>query len=78
MHVAFAGVGDLAAAKDLLHRAEQAALLANEVEEIFSLKTYQDVTVSEFLSHNSQMVSAIERGELWDGMKLPPKADAAC
>ena len=71
MHIAFACSGDHAAARDALRKARRAAESVGEIEDVFSVKGYRMVPVSEFLAINDEMLAALDRGELWDGMKLP-------
>jgi len=69
MHIAYACVGDVNRAREILHEATGFAALASG--EIFSVVTYQFVNKEEFLKYNNTCAAALERGELWDGMKLP-------
>ena len=71
MHIAFACSGDLVAARDALKKARRAAEGVGEIEDIFTVKSYLMVPVLEFLAINDEMLAALDRGELWDGMKLP-------
>lgn len=71
MHIAFAVTGDLTRARQTLDKARDAANLLGTVDEVFSVKNYLPQPVSLFLTENDEMISALERGELWDGMKLP-------
>jgi tetratricopeptide (TPR) repeat protein len=71
MHVPFALTGSVPKAKDALAKARHAAELLGDIEDMFSVKTYTDVPVPEFLTINDQMSAALERGQLWDKMKLP-------
>ncbi len=70
MHIAYACVGNLERAKDFLQRAAlYAAPLPNKAV-IFSVRRYAFVAKTEFLEDNRYLLLALERGELWDGMKL--------
>ena len=71
MHIAYAMTGDLRRAHEALIKAGQAASLLGQAEDIFTPKTYKHVPVKEFLHINDEMLTALDRGELWDGMKLP-------
>jgi hypothetical protein len=71
MHIAFACSGDIEAARDALRKARRAAESVGEIEDIFSVKAYRMVPVPEFLAINDAMLAGLDRGELWDGMKLP-------
>ena len=70
IHIAAACVGNLPAAREALQKAHRAAIAVGEVEDVFSVKCYKFVPVPEFLAINDEMLSALDRGELWDGMKL--------
>jgi MinD-like ATPase involved in chromosome partitioning or flagellar assembly/tetratricopeptide (TPR) repeat protein len=78
MHIAFAMTGDLNRAKEALLKAHTAASRVGRAEDIFSPKTYRLVSVDEFLKINDEMLAALDKGQLWDGMPLPttenPKA----
>jgi tetratricopeptide (TPR) repeat protein len=80
MHIPFALTGDLAQARQALHKARQAAQHLGPTEDIFSVKTYTEVPVKDFLKINDEMLAALDRGQLWDGMTLPtgpmPPAEA--
>ena len=71
MHIAYACSGSISGARDALRKARRAAESVGEIEDIFSVKDYRMVPVAEFLEINDEMVAALDRGELWDGMKLP-------
>ncbi len=71
MHIAFACAGDLPAAQDALRKAKYAAESVGEVEDVFTVKFYREVPVRQFIDINNEMLAALSRGELWDGMKLP-------
>lgn len=71
IHIALACSGDAVGAREALQKAKRAAMAVGEVEDIFSVKRFRNVPVSEFLAINDEMLAALERGELWDGMKLP-------
>jgi tetratricopeptide (TPR) repeat protein len=73
MHIAFAGIGDLTRAREALEKAGRAAQALGEFEDIFCVKSYQLVPVAEFLTINNEMLAALDHGELWDGMKVPPQ-----
>jgi hypothetical protein len=49
----------------------RAGVAVGELEDLFSVKSYRMTPVSEFLENNDEMLAALNRGELWDGMKLP-------
>ena len=77
MHIAFAIVGDLDRARDALIRSRMAAELLGLAEDIFTVKTYTNVPVRDFIAINDEMLAAINKGQLWDGMSLPtPKSES--
>ena len=71
MHIAFAIVGDLARAREALIKSRMAAELLGLAEDIFTVKTYTNVPVRDFIAINDEMLAAINKGQLWDGMPLP-------
>ena len=71
IHIAYAMTGDLARARDALAKARQAAERLGPTEDIFSVKTYTDTPREEFLVINDEMLAALDRGQLWDGMIIP-------
>lgn len=72
MHIAFAMVGDVAKARDVLNKARLAAELLGLAEDIFTVKNYTWVPLETFLAINQEMLGALDKGQLWDGMALPP------
>lgn len=72
MHIAFAMVGDVARAREALVKARMAAELLGLAEDIFTVKTYTNVPIRDFLAINDEMLAALDQGRLWDGMPLPP------
>ena len=71
IHIGFAMTGNHARAKDALLKARHAAELLGSAEDLFTVKNYSTVSVKEWLAINDEMLAALDRGELWDGMKLP-------
>ena len=71
MHIAYACCGDVAIARDCLMKARLAAEMVGEVDDIFSVETYQEVPADVFLKTNSAMIGALADGKLWDGMEIP-------
>ncbi len=71
VHIAFAMTGDIARACEALGKARQAAERLGPAEDAFSVKTYTDVPIKEFLQVNDAMLAALDLGQLWDGMPLP-------
>jgi tetratricopeptide (TPR) repeat protein len=71
VHIGFACTGNIIAAREALQKAKRAAMAVGELEDLFSVKCYRHVAGTEFLSINDEMLAALDRGELWDGMKLP-------
>ena len=76
MHIALACAGDRAAAMDALKKSRRIAEMVGEIEDLFCVRTYRMCPVSDFLRDNDEMLAALERGQLWDGMTLPV-ADSA-
>lgn len=70
IHIAFAATGDLPAAREALGKARRAAEAIGEIEDVFSVKVYRQVPATEFLTATDEMLAALDRGELWDGMGL--------
>jgi cellulose biosynthesis protein BcsQ len=70
IHIAYAVTGDINRAKMTLAKAHDAAMLLGSADDVFSVKTYTYVPVSVFFNENNEMQEALNRGELWDGMKL--------
>ena len=71
MHIAYALIGDLSVAKDCLRKALRAAETVNDLEDIFSVRDYRMVNRDEFKATTEELIAALDRGELWDGTKLP-------
>ena len=71
IHIAFAMVGDPDRAREALTKARMAAELLGLAEDIFTVKTYTNVPVRDFIAINDEMLAAINKGQLWDGMPLP-------
>jgi MinD-like ATPase involved in chromosome partitioning or flagellar assembly len=71
MHIPYALVGDIEKSKDCLRKAHRNADAVNDLEEIFSVRDYREVSRDEFKASNEEFLAALSRGELWDGMKLP-------
>ncbi|MDD5261251.1 MAG: AAA family ATPase [Methylacidiphilales bacterium] len=71
MHIPYALHGQLQKANELLIKAQKAAESVGEIDDIFCVIDYQFNPKSVFLDHNKRMLDALDRGELWDGMKLP-------
>jgi MinD-like ATPase involved in chromosome partitioning or flagellar assembly len=71
MYVAYACVGRYVEAHQALIKAAKVAQLVSEVDNIFSVKDYLYVHKKEFLAINKAMLAALDRSELWDGMKIP-------
>jgi hypothetical protein len=78
IHIAFAVVGDAGRAREALNKARMAAELLGLAEDVFTVKTYTEVPVKDFIAITDEMLAALDKGQLWDGMALPtsrPKAD---
>ena len=72
IHIAFAMIGDVGRAREALRKAALAADILSSVEEIFTVKTFTNAPVKDWLQINDEMLAALDRGQLWDGMPLPP------
>lgn len=71
VHIAYALTDDIVRARDVLVKAKQAAELLGDIEDLFTVKTYQRVSQPEFLEINEEMLLALDRGSLWDGFPVP-------
>jgi MinD-like ATPase involved in chromosome partitioning or flagellar assembly/tetratricopeptide (TPR) repeat protein len=72
IHIPLAMVGELRRAREALNKARLAAELLGLAEDIFTVKTYTFVPVRDFIAINDEMLAALDKGQLWDGMPLPP------
>jgi len=70
MYIPYAITGDLVKARDCLRKAQRIAEAANDLEPMFSVRDYTQVSRAEFRLINDDLQAALERGELWDGTKL--------
>ncbi len=75
IHIAFALTGKFERANSALAKANQAAGLLSGVEEVFTVKSYTDVSVEDFLRINTEMMRALDASHLWDGTPIPKKSD---
>jgi MinD-like ATPase involved in chromosome partitioning or flagellar assembly len=71
IHIAYALSGDIPRARGVLRKAKQAADLLGEIEDLFTVKTYENVSQPEFLKITDEMLEALEKGMLWDGLQIP-------
>jgi len=71
LSIAYAIVGNIDYARELLLRAERLARTMNAAVRLFSVIDYEDVSRDRFLEQNRLMLQALDRGELWDGLKVP-------
>ena len=71
MHIPYALTGDIVNALDCLRKAKRIAELVNDLEPLFSVRDYKHVSRAEFRAVNDELSAALERGQLWDGTKLP-------
>lgn len=71
IHIAYAMAGDVSTAKECLRKSLRAAETINDLENIFSVRDYRFVNRDEFKATTEELLAALERGELWDGTKLP-------
>jgi MinD-like ATPase involved in chromosome partitioning or flagellar assembly len=72
-HIAYAMVGDVSMAKESLRKALKSVEIVNDLETIFSVRDYRFVSRDEFKAATEELLAALDRGELWDGMKLPAR-----
>ena len=70
MHIPLAMAGNIVKARECLSKARNAAELVGNIEDIFDVASYSEVTVPQFLAILAEMLAALDRGELWDGTKL--------
>jgi tetratricopeptide (TPR) repeat protein len=70
VHIAYALTDDVVRARDVLVKAKQAAELLGDIEDLFTVKTYQPVSQPEFLKVNEEMLAALDKGVLWDGFPI--------
>ncbi len=75
MHIAGAMVGDIEEAKECLNLVERVTVHVSPHERLFCVAIYDYVEREEFLEWNGKMLAALEKGELWDGMKIPAKTE---
>ncbi|MEI8315104.1 MAG: hypothetical protein WCG79_06590 [Verrucomicrobiota bacterium] len=71
MHIPLAMAGNIVKSRECLSKARNAAELVGNIEDIFDVASYSEVTVPQFLAILAEMLAALDRGELWDGTKLP-------
>jgi tetratricopeptide (TPR) repeat protein len=71
IHIAYSMAGEVSTAKECLHKALRAAETVNDLEYIFSARDYRMVNRDEFKTTTEELLAALDRGELWDGTKLP-------
>ncbi len=76
MHVAYACCEKSELAKELLEKAALCAQSVGPTENIFSLKTYTNVSPQIFLKDNAEMLKSLDSSILWDGMPIPIKKSA--
>jgi tetratricopeptide (TPR) repeat protein len=72
MHIPFFIDGKPDKAREALEKARHAAELLSPAEDVFTVKSYTEVSVPEFLQINDEMLAGLDRGQLWDGTPLPP------
>ncbi len=70
MHIAYACIGNIEKASSLLNETEKVLKHASSQERVFSVAEYEHLPLSKFQKINQEMRDALDRGELWDGMKL--------
>jgi len=70
MHIAYACLANIAKAKELLEETAKVLDHVSRQERIFCVADYDNLPLTQFLQRNQEMLEALDRGELWDGMKL--------
>lgn len=70
MHIAYACMGNLEKALDLLDETRKVLQQASPQERVFCVADYDHLPLKDFLRRNDEMREALARSELWDGMKL--------
>ena len=70
MHIAYACLGNTDRAKAVLDETARLATQASRQERIFCVAKYDNLPLTDFMVCNQQMREALDRNELWDGMKL--------
>lgn len=70
MHIAYACIGNLEKAAALLDETRKVLQQASPQERVFCVADYDYLPLKEFIRRNDEMRDALDRGELWDGMKL--------
>jgi len=70
MHIAYACAGNLRKARNLLVEAEKVLSQASPQERVFCVADYDFLLLPKFLERNREMLEALDKGELWDGMKV--------
>jgi tetratricopeptide (TPR) repeat protein len=70
MHIAYAAIGKLDKAAGLLDETRKILQQASPQERVFCVADYDHLPLKDFLQRNQEMREALDRGELWDGMKL--------
>jgi hypothetical protein len=55
----------------VLRKAKQAAELLGEIEDLYTVKSYDNVSQPEFLKITDEMIVALDKGMLWDGFPIP-------
>lgn len=71
MHIPHACLGKLSTARELLDRTKRCASAVGKTEKLFCVKNYSYLSVEDFLEVNAEMLAALGKNCLWDGMTLP-------
>jgi MinD-like ATPase involved in chromosome partitioning or flagellar assembly len=69
-YLAFACSGNIQDARKILVETEQLIPSISKFEELFSVTDFRHHSPNELATHLRNMLEALDRGELWDGMKV--------
>lgn len=75
MHIPYACVGELSAARELLLEANRQAMILPEATEIFSVQIFRYVKRETFVKHTLECLESLDDGRLWDGMPMPSASE---
>lgn len=71
MHIPYALIGDLERARQLLQQLHDLASAVSPRDRIFSVASYVNLPLDEWLRHSRDMLEALNAGRLWDGTPIP-------
>lgn len=70
MHIPYALLGDVNRARQMLQQAQNLASAVSPRDRVFSVATYTNMAVDQWLAQNRLMIEALDSGILWDGTSL--------